>query len=79
MIKLENIINQPSFETEHVDLRTMRRSNAGLLEFYTKYYRVARMTSSIPNPDPPGTTRAMIKSELHPEREEDIRVIDGMR
>ena len=57
----------------------MRRSNCGLLEFYSKYDLVARMTSSTPHPDPPGTTEAMITRVLHPEREEDIRVIEGMR
>ena len=78
-MKLENIINQPSFETERFDLRTMRRSDAGLVEFYTKDDRVARMTPSISHPLPPSATKAMIIRALHPEREEDIWVIDGMR
>ena len=40
-------INQPSFATDRFDLRTMRRSDAGLVEFYTKDDRVARMTPYI--------------------------------
>ena len=43
-MKLENIIDQPSFETERFDLCTMRRSDAGLVDSYTKEDRVARMT-----------------------------------
>ena len=78
-MKLENIINHPSFETERFDLCTMRRSDAGLVEFYTKDDRVARMTPSISHPLPPSATKAMIIRALHPEREEDIWVIDGMR
>ena len=78
-MKLDEIIYQPSFETERFDLRTMRRSDAGLVEFYTKNDRVARMTASIPHPLPPGATESMIARALHPEREEDIWVIDGMR
>lgn len=66
-------------ETERFDLRTMRCSNCGLLAFYSKYDLVARMTSSTPHPDPPGKTEAIITRVLHPEREEDIRVIEGMR
>ena len=57
----------------------MRCSNCGLLAFYSKYDLVARMTSSTPHPDPPGKTEAIITRVLHPEREEDIRVIEGMR
>ena len=37
------------------------------------------MPPSIPHPLPPGATEAMIVRALHPEREEDIWVIDGMR
>ena len=37
-MKLDNIINQPSFETARFDLHLMRRSNALLVEFYTKDY-----------------------------------------
>ena len=78
-MKLENIINQPSFEADRFDLRPMRGSDAGLVEFYTKDERVARMTPSIPHPLPPGATEAMIARATTLERDEDIWVIDGMR
>ena len=78
-MKLENIINQPSFATDRFDLRIMRRSDAGLVEFYTKDDRVARMAPFIPHPLPPGATEALIARALHPEREEDNWVIDGTR
>ena len=49
-MKMEIIIYQPSFDTERFDLHKMRRSDAGLVEFYTKDYRFALITLSIPHP-----------------------------
>ena len=68
-MKLENIINHPSFETERFDLCTMRCLDAGLVEFYTKEDRVARMTPSIPHPLLPIATEAIIARALRPKRE----------
>ena len=67
MTKLKNIINQPSFDTERFDLCTMRYSDAGLVDFYTKDDRLALMTPSLPHPLPPGATEAMISGVCHPE------------
>ena len=78
-MKLENIINKPSFETEQFDLPTMRRSDVGLVEFYAKDNRIARVMPFIPHPLRPGATEAMIARALHPKREGDIWVIDVMR
>ena len=57
----------------------MRRSDAGIVEFYTKDARVARMTPYILHPLPPSATEAIIARALYSEREEDIWVIDGTR
>ena len=54
-MKLETIINQPVIETERFDLRPLRRSDMGLIEYYAGDERVARMTTSIPHPLPPGS------------------------
>ena len=55
-MKLEQITNQPLVTTDRFDLRPLRRSDAGLVEFYTKDERVARMTPAIPHPMPAGAT-----------------------
>ena len=78
-MKLENILNQPFVETDRFDLRPLRRSDSGLVEFYTKDERVARMTPSIPHPLPPGATEAMVARALGKDRDEDVWAIDGTR
>ena len=78
-MKLEQITNQPFVTTDRFDLRPLRRSDAGLVEFYTKDERVARMTPAIPHPMPAGATEAMITRALSPEREQDIWAIDGVK
>lgn len=76
-MKLDVIVDQPSFQTERFVLRPLRKSDAGLIEFYTKDIRVAEQTTSIPHPLPPAATEAFIARCLSPERTEDIWVIDG--
>jgi len=70
---------QPLIETERFVLRPLRKSDAGLLVQYTSDERVARMTSSIPHPLPPGATEAYIGRALADERDEDVWAIDGTR
>ena len=78
-MKLEKIINQPFVKTDRFDLRPLRRSDTGLMEFYTKEERVARMTPSIPHPLPAGATEAMVTRALAKDRDEDIWAIDGTK
>jgi RimJ/RimL family protein N-acetyltransferase len=78
-MKLEKFINQPFVETDRFDLRPLRLSDTGLIEFYTKDERVARMTPSIPHPLPAGATEAMVARALAKDRDEDIWAIDGTR
>ena len=59
-MKLDTIINQPVLETDRCVLRPLRRSDMGLIEFYGSDARVARMTTSIPHPLPPGATEAFV-------------------
>ena len=49
-MKLDVITTQPVVETARFVLRPLRRSDAGLIEFYTKDERVARQTTTIPHP-----------------------------
>lgn len=78
-MKIEPIINQPVIETERFDLRPLRRSDQGLIELYGGDERVARMTTSIPHPLPPGATEAFIARAMAEDRDEDVWAIDGSK
>ena len=73
----EQVIEQPVYETDRFALRPLLRSDAGLLEMYGGDERVARNTTSIPHPLPPGATEAFIERALAPDRIEDAWAIDG--
>jgi len=62
-MKLDVITTQPVVETARFVLRPLRRSDAGLIEFYTKDERVARQT--------------FINRCLSVERKEDVWAIDA--
>ncbi|MBY6157192.1 GNAT family N-acetyltransferase [Pseudooceanicola nitratireducens] len=58
---MDDLLNfVPEIEAEGLTLRPVRRSDAGLIEMYGADERVARMTTSIPHPLPPGTTEAFV-------------------
>lgn len=76
---LETILNQATVSTSRFDLRPVRLSDAGLIELYISDMRVARNTSSIPHPLPPGLVEAFIARVTAEDRVEDAWVIDGMR
>ena len=78
-MKLDQIINQPVIETDRFDLRPLRWSDMGLIEHYGSDERVARMTTSIPHPLPPGATEAFVTRAMADERDEDVWAIDGTK
>lgn len=78
-MKLDQIINQSVIETDRFDLRPLRRSDMGLIEMYGGDKRVARMTTSIPHPLPPGVTEAFVTRAISDEREEDVWAMDGTK
>jgi len=79
-MKMEHLADQaPAIMAERFELRAVRRSDAGLLAFHSGDARVARMTSSIPHPLPPGATEAWVERVSKPGREEDAWIIDGTR
>ena len=57
-MKYETITAQPVIETGRFDLRPLRMSDAGLIALNAGDVRVARATSSIPHPYPPGGAAA---------------------
>ena len=63
---------QPVIEAPRAVLRPLRRSDAGLISLHPADERVARMTTSIPHPLPPGATEALIARATDPKRVEDI-------
>ncbi|WP_298838548.1 GNAT family N-acetyltransferase [uncultured Roseobacter sp.] len=78
-MELKKIPVQAVIETERFDLRPLRRSDMGLIELYGGDERVARMTTSIPHPVPPGMTEAFVTRAMADERDEDIWAMDGTK
>lgn len=78
-MKMDHIVDQPVVETERFDLRPLRRSDQGLMELYAGDLRVARMTTSIPHPIPPGMTEAFITRAMADTRDEDVWAMDGTK
>ncbi|MEM9643004.1 MAG: GNAT family N-acetyltransferase [Pseudomonadota bacterium] len=63
-------------ESERLRLRPLKSSDAGLISLYTSDLRVARMTRSIPYPNPPGAVDAFIASVLNGKADEQVWAID---
>jgi RimJ/RimL family protein N-acetyltransferase len=78
-MKLDHIIAQPVIETERFDLRPLRKSDMGLIELYGGDERVARMTTSLPHPLPPGATEAFVTRAMMEGRDEDVWAMDGTK
>ena len=78
-MKLETIDTPPTLAAGRFDLRPPRASDAGLLAHYAGDERVARNTSSIPHPLPPGTVEAFLTRVTAPDRTETVWIIDGSR
>ena len=76
-MKLENIIGQSVIKANRFVLRPLRKSDQGLIDMYAGDERVARMTTSIPHPLPPGATDAFIGRVMEPDSEERVWVIDA--
>ncbi|MDA7429806.1 GNAT family N-acetyltransferase [Primorskyibacter aestuariivivens] len=79
MTAQEHVVVQPLIETPRVDLRPLRRSDMGLIEMYASDERVARMTTSIPHPVPPGLTEAFVNRAMSEDRNEDVWAMDGTK
>lgn len=75
----DTIINQALIETDRMDLRPLRVSDQGLIDVYAGDRQVARMTSTIPHPLPPGATEAFIKTAQAAEREDHVWAMDGLK
>ena len=77
---MEDVLNLvPEIVLEDLVLRPLRRSDAGLIELYGSDERVARMTTSIPHPLPPGMTEAFVTRAMSSTGEERIWAMDASR
>lgn len=70
---------QPLISTDRFVLRPLRRSDKGLIELYGGDERVARMTTSLPHPLPPGQAEDMIARAVREDRTEDIWAMDATK
>lgn len=78
-MEMERITVQALIEAERFDLRPLRRSDTGLIALYSGDERVARMTTSIPHPLPPGWSEGLVARAVEDARDEDIWAIDGRK
>jgi RimJ/RimL family protein N-acetyltransferase len=78
-MQIEPLSGQPVIETDRLVLRPLQRSDKGMLQLYAGDARVARMTTSIPHPLPPGAEDAFIDRALSEKRREDVWALDGTR
>lgn len=78
-MKMDQISAQAVIETERFDLRPLRRSDMGLIELYAGDARVAKMTTAIPHPYPPGAAEAFVARAMEPERDLDVWAIDATK
>ncbi|XDB00045.1 GNAT family N-acetyltransferase [Sulfitobacter sp. LCG007] len=66
-------------EAERFDLRPLRRSDIGLIGLYAGDARVARMTTTIPHPLPPGAVEGFVDRAVKAGREEEVWAMDGTK
>ena len=76
---LKKVIYQPVIETERFDLRPLRASDQGLIELYGGDERVAKNTTTIPHPLPPGASEDFIRRAQSDDRTEDVWAMDGAK
>ena len=66
-----------TIRTERMLLRPPRRSDAGALGHYCNDPRLARMTSTIPHPYPPGAADAYLENVASGRLDEEVWVMDA--
>lgn len=76
-MKLETISTQAEIATERLVLRAPRKSDAGALSLYRADERVAKATTLIPHPLPPGSTESFLERVMDPEGSETVWIIDS--
>lgn len=62
----ESVMEQKVIDAGRFVLRPLRKSDEGLIAHYVSDERVARMTSAIPHPLPPGAIEAFVTRAMDP-------------
>lgn len=73
----ETLTGQRVIPAGRLVLRPLRPEDEGALALHAGDERVARMTTTIPHPLPPGSTEAFIARALAPDRREHVWAIAG--
>jgi len=73
------IVNQTSLAADWFDLRPLRKSDAGPIAYFAGDARVARMTTSIAHPLPPGAADDFVRRAMAEDREEDVWALDATK
>jgi len=68
---------QPEIIGKKLTLRPLRPSDAGLIEMHASDARVAKMTSNIPHPYPPGAVEAFLSRAMAQNASEVIYAMDA--
>lgn len=66
-------------ETDRLTLRPLRKSDAGLIMLYAGDARVARMTTRIPHPYPPGAAESFVERAIDADGAERIWALDATK
>jgi RimJ/RimL family protein N-acetyltransferase len=77
MLQDQGIAKQPVITGETMVLRPLRGSDEGLIELYGSDERVARNTSTIPHPIPPGMTHAFVDRAINTDGSEYVWAMDA--
>jgi RimJ/RimL family protein N-acetyltransferase len=70
-------LDQPDLFTARLRLRRLAPADAGLIHLYASDARVARMTTSIPHPSPPGSAEAFVARVTGPAARETVWALDA--
>ena len=76
-MKFETVTNQITVMSDRFVLRPPLISDTGLIAMYLSDEKVARGLRNIPHPLPPGTVEGLVARAHHPDRTENIWVMDG--
>lgn len=79
MLSLDLFPNQPMISAQRFDLRLLRVSDTGQIAQHSADVRIARMTSRIAHPLPPGASATFVERAMRKTRDEDIWAIDGSK
>ncbi len=69
--------DRPNLVTRRLRLRRLERGDAAVIHLYASDVRVARMTTSIPHPNPPGSAEAFVARATAPDAIETVWGLDS--